>query len=116
MLRPERSAFSYTRALFLLTKPASPAMATVQKQSIAVTDSGAGIAPDQLSLIWDRYYKVDRVHRRAMVGTGLGLSIVKHVLDVHGAAYGVESTLGLGSTFWFALTETPPTLDAQAQL
>ncbi len=73
---------------------------------IAVTDSGTGIDPDQLPLIWDRYYKVDRVHRRAMVGTGLGLSIVKHILDAHGAAYGVDSAPGVGSTFWFALRET----------
>lgn len=77
---------------------------------IAVTDTGAGIAADQLPLIWDRYYKVDRVHRRAMVGTGLGLSIVKHILDAHGAAYGVDSTLGVGSTFWFELPETDPEL------
>ena len=74
---------------------------------IAVTDSGAGIAADQLPLIWDRYYKVDRVHRRAMIGTGLGLSIVKQILDAHGAAYGVESTPGEGSTFWFALRTAP---------
>ncbi|MBQ8397058.1 MAG: HAMP domain-containing protein [Clostridia bacterium] len=83
---------------------------------IAVTDNGAGIAPDQLPLIWDRYYKVDRVHRRAMVGTGLGLSIVKHILDAHGAAYGVDSTLGVGSTFWFALDETPPADPDAAEL
>lgn len=75
---------------------------------IAVTDSGEGIAADQLPLIWDRYYKVDRHHRRAMVGTGLGLSIVKHILDAHGAAYGVDSAPGQGSTFWFALRETAP--------
>ncbi|MBR7184081.1 MAG: HAMP domain-containing histidine kinase [Clostridia bacterium] len=75
---------------------------------IAVSDSGAGIAADQLPLIWDRYYKVDRIHRRAMIGTGLGLSIVKHILDAHGAAYGVDSTPGVGSTFWFALPESTP--------
>ena len=75
---------------------------------IAVTDTGAGIPADQLPLIWDRYYKVDRVHRRAMVGTGLGLSIVKQILDAHQAYYGVESCLGQGSTFWFALPACDP--------
>lgn len=70
---------------------------------ISVTDSGAGIPPDQIPLIWDRYYKVDKVHRRAMVGTGLGLSIVKHILEQHNTTYGVESKLGVGSTFWFEL-------------
>ena len=69
----------------------------------SVTDSGAGIAPEELPLIWDRYYKVDKVHRRAMVGTGLGLSIVKSILEAHKATYGVESTVGVGSTFWFEL-------------
>ena len=71
------------------------------KVRISVIDHGVGIAPDQIPLIWDRYYKVDRVHKRAVVGTGLGLSIVKTVLERHGALYGVESKEGEGSTFWF---------------
>ena len=70
---------------------------------ISVIDHGVGIAPDQIPLIWDRYYKVDRVHKRAVVGTGLGLSIVKTVLERHGALYGVESKEGRGSTFWFEI-------------
>ncbi len=70
---------------------------------ISVTDSGVGIEADQIPLIWDRYYKIDKVHRRAMVGTGLGLSIVKHILEQHNTTYGVESKLGVGSTFWFEL-------------
>ena len=68
-----------------------------------VTDTGEGIEPDKLDLIWDRYYKVDKVHKRAAVGTGLGLSIVKNNLSIHGAKYGVISTPGEGSTFWFSL-------------
>ena len=70
---------------------------------VSVTDSGVGIPADQIPLIWDRYYKIDKVHRRAMVGTGLGLSIVKHILEQHESTYGVESKLGEGSTFWFEL-------------
>ena len=70
---------------------------------IGVTDTGEGIAKDEIPQIWDRYYKVDKVHRRAMIGTGLGLSIVKGVLELHNAAYGVESQIGCGSTFWFEL-------------
>ena len=73
------------------------------KVRVSVIDHGAGIAEDQIPLIWDRYYKVDRVHKRAVVGTGLGLSIVKTVLERHGAAYGVQSRVGEGSTFWFEL-------------
>ncbi len=70
---------------------------------VSVIDHGVGIAPDQIPLIWDRYYKVDRVHKRAVVGTGLGLSIVKTVLERHGALYGVDSEVGKGSAFWFEL-------------
>ncbi|MBQ8415576.1 MAG: HAMP domain-containing histidine kinase [Clostridia bacterium] len=70
---------------------------------ISVRDTGEGIEADQIPLIWDRYYKVDKVHRRAMIGTGLGLSIVKEILELHGAAYGVNSTVGEGSEFWFEL-------------
>ena len=67
-------------------------------------------------MIWDRYYKVDRVHRRAMVGTGLGLAIVKGVLELYGDAYGVESKLGEGSTFWFDLPVAPTELRAEEVL
>ena len=70
---------------------------------VEVIDHGEGIEPEKLELIWDRYYKVDKTHRRAVVGTGLGLSIVKSVLEMHNAKYGVESAVGEGSTFWFEL-------------
>ena len=81
---------------------------------VSVTDQGEGIPPDKLQDIWDRYYKVDREHRRAQVGTGLGLSIVKNVLDLHGGAYGVISQLGQGSTFWFELETAPEPEEAAA--
>ena len=70
---------------------------------ISVADTGVGIPRDQIPLIWDRYYKIDKVHRRAAVGTRLGLSIVKGILRMHNAAYGVESCEGHGSVFWFEL-------------
>ena len=70
---------------------------------ISVKDTGDGINEEDIPYIWDRYYKVDKVHRRATVGTGLGLSIAKDVLEAHGATYGVESELKNGSTFWFEL-------------
>ena len=71
---------------------------------ISISDTGEGIQEEDIPLIWDRYYKVDKVHRRAMIGTGLGLSIVKEILEKHQATYGVESILGQGSTFWFELS------------
>lgn len=74
-----------------------------KKVRIEVTDHGEGIPADKLEYIWDRYYKVDKQHKRGVIGTGLGLSIVKGILDSHNARYGVRSTLGKGSTFWFEL-------------
>jgi signal transduction histidine kinase len=73
------------------------------KVRIEVTDHGEGISEDKLQYIWDRYYKVDKVHKRGVIGTGLGLSIVKRILDLHNARYGVKSKVGSGSTFWFEL-------------
>ena len=73
------------------------------KVRISVIDTGDGILDEQIPYIWDRYYKVDKVHRRATVGTGLGLSIAKDVLIAHNAKYGVESKAQNGSVFWFEL-------------
>ena len=70
---------------------------------IEVIDTGEGIDDADLPYIWDRYYKVDRVHKRANIGSGLGLSIVKTILKQHNALYGVSSIPGKGSTFWFEL-------------
>lgn len=70
---------------------------------IEVVDRGEGIAPDDLKYIWDRYYRVDREHKSAVVGSGLGLAIVKNVLVLHNARFGVKSGVGIGSTFWFEL-------------
>ncbi len=70
---------------------------------VAVADDGEGIPKERIEQIWDRYYRVDAVHKRAVMGTGLGLSIVKSVLEAHNARYGVESALGVGSVFWFEL-------------
>lgn len=73
------------------------------KVRIEVTDTGEGIAKENLPYIWDRYYKVDKTHKRAAIGTGLGLSIVQNILKAHNATYGVESELHKGSTFWFEM-------------
>lgn len=70
---------------------------------VAVADDGEGIPPDKIDSIWDRYYRVDTVHKRAVMGTGIGLSIVKQALEAHNAKYGVESAVGVGSIFWFEI-------------
>jgi len=70
---------------------------------IEIIDTGDGIDKENLPYIWDRYYKGAKSHKRSVVGTGLGLSIVKSILELHHAQYGVESTTGKGSIFWFEL-------------
>ncbi len=70
---------------------------------IEVVDSGEGISDDKIDYVWERYYKGDKSHRRAVMGTGLGLSIVKNILKQHNANYGVKSQIGKGTTFWFEL-------------
>lgn len=71
--------------------------------SVEVIDGGQGIPAEQLPLIWDRYYKIDKTHRRAVTGTGLGLSIVKKIIQLHQGECGARSELGKGSVFWFSL-------------
>lgn len=66
---------------------------------VEVADHGAGIAKEDLPYIFDRYYRSRS--DAGKVGTGLGLSITKAILQSHGFRFGVNSTLGEGSCFWF---------------
>ncbi|MEG1925277.1 MAG: HAMP domain-containing sensor histidine kinase [Ruthenibacterium sp.] len=66
---------------------------------VEVQDDGAGIAPEDLPHIFDKYYR-SRADA-GKVGTGLGLSITKAILVSHGYDFGVDSEAGKGSTFWF---------------
>ncbi|HEX3021877.1 MAG TPA: HAMP domain-containing sensor histidine kinase [Lachnospiraceae bacterium] len=70
---------------------------------IEVRDKGEGIAKEDIDHVFERYYKGKRKDGKKSSGTGLGLAIVKNILEMHQAAYGVESVLGEGSTFWFEL-------------
>lgn len=66
---------------------------------LSVQDHGAGIAPQHLSRLTERFYRVDAGRSRSMGGTGLGLSIVKHIINRHRGTLNIESQLGQGSTF-----------------
>ncbi|MGI8773717.1 MAG: ATP-binding protein [Actinomycetota bacterium] len=70
---------------------------------VAVQDSGRGIPPDKLGAIFGRFQQVDSSDSRVKGGTGLGLAICKLIVERHGGRMWVESVLGQGSTFWFAL-------------
>lgn len=76
---------------------------TGKKMRCEVIDHGAGIAPDEINHVWERYYKSSTHHVRPTDGSGLGLSIVKEILTLHKANYGVNSKVGKGSTFWFEM-------------
>ena len=79
----------------------------LKKQSrqvkVSVIDYGCGIAAEDLEHIWDRYYRGSSNMVRSVEGSGLGLSICKEILSLHKSDFGVDSTPGKGSTFWFKL-------------
>lgn len=77
---------------------------------VSISDTGAGIHPEDIPLIWERYYKPYKKGDRKGMGTGLGLSIVKAILVAHEVDYGVESELEHGTTFWFEMQKLPPQL------
>lgn len=70
---------------------------------VKITDTGKGIKKDDLVHIWDKYYHNEKKHQRNAIGTGLGLSIVKNALESHGYKYGVDTTEGKGTTFYFII-------------
>lgn len=71
---------------------------------VEVEDHGPGIPPEDLPYLFDRYYRARQDAGKA--GTGLGLSITKAILQQHGFAFGVNSAVGQGSTFWFEMCDT----------
>ena len=70
-----------------------------EKPVVTVEDTGIGISEEDQKRIFERFYRVDKSHSKAIGGTGLGLSIVKHGTMFLGADMKVESTLGEGSKF-----------------
>lgn len=77
-----------------------------------VRDTGRGIPSDKLSMIFERFYRVDKARSRETGGTGLGLSIVKHIILLHHGKVWAQSELGKGTTIWFRL----PCVGGQGQV
>jgi len=71
--------------------------------SLSVSDMGAGIEPEHLPRIFERFYRVDKARSREVGGTGLGLAIVKHIVEAHGSKIVVTSEVGKGTAFSFEL-------------
>jgi two-component system sensor histidine kinase BaeS len=67
--------------------------------TIAVADTGPGIAEEDLPHVFERFWRADKVRGREAGGTGLGLPIARQLAEQHGATLGVESVPGRGSSF-----------------
>jgi two-component system phosphate regulon sensor histidine kinase PhoR len=87
----------------------------INRLSLSFTDNGLGIAPQHLSRLTERFYRVDSSRGTSTGGTGLGLAIVKHVLLRHEASLDITSELGQGSTFTciFPSHKLPTTTDCE---
>ncbi len=70
---------------------------------IIVRDTGAGIPPDQVARVFDKFYQADNQSSARAAGTGLGLAIVKQIVDAHAGTITCESTQGVGTTFSITL-------------
>jgi signal transduction histidine kinase len=75
--------------------------------SISVRDTGAGIAPEHLPYLFERFYRTDASRARATGGTGLGLAIVKQLVEAHGGRVAIASQPGAGARFTFSLPVAP---------
>ncbi len=92
----------------LITVTGEVISAKTTKLRVSVQDTGDGIPPDKIDLLFRKFSQVDGSTTRKHGGTGLGLAISKQLVDLMGGSSGVNSTLGQGSTFWF---EVPLLLD-----
>jgi signal transduction histidine kinase len=70
---------------------------------VAVSDTGAGISEADQDMIFEEFQQADSSSTKQKGGTGLGLSIAKRIVEMHGGRIWVESSPGIGSTFWFTL-------------
>jgi signal transduction histidine kinase len=81
---------------------------TVGEVEVSVRDTGIGIAPEDQAKIFEEFQQVGRPSDRSREGTGLGLTLAKRFIELHGGRIWIESQLGVGTTFTFAIPVTGP--------
>jgi len=81
---------------------------TKKKVLVRISDNGEGIEEQNISRLFERFYRVDKSGARSEGGSGLGLAIVKHIIEAHKEKIYVESEFGIGSEFSFTLKKTHP--------
>ena len=75
--------------------------------AISVSDAGPGIPDQDLSRVFERFYRVDKSRARDPGGTGLGLAIVKHLVELHGGEVRAANRAGGGAEFTLTLPAGP---------
>jgi signal transduction histidine kinase/DNA-binding response OmpR family regulator/streptogramin lyase len=96
----------------LVTVECAEQVAGSPRIRVSVLDTGLGIPPEKMGLLFEKFSQVDGSNTRRFGGTGLGLAISKQLVTLMGGSIGVESRMGEGSAFWF---ELPLRIDEQSQ-
>ena len=102
----ERAIHNFVSNALLHTPENTRVVVSVKVQDsgrvkVSVFDSGSGIRQEDIPHLFDKYYRARKDEGRS--GSGLGLAIVKSIMENHNFRYGVESTEGLGTEFWFEI-------------
>jgi signal transduction histidine kinase/ActR/RegA family two-component response regulator len=109
--RLQQALLNYAGNAIKFTEAGSVTLRVVMEEDLAdsvrvrfeVRDTGIGIAPEKLELLFSAFEQADKSIARKYGGTGLGLAITRKLAEVMGGAAGAESTPGVGSTFWFTV-------------
>ena len=106
----EKIVFNLLTNAFKYTEPGGSIVLVVRMDGddvrVMVEDTGCGIAPEDLGKVFEPFSQLDASQEVGFDGSGIGLSLVKKLADGMGCDYGVDSTLGKGSSFWFTLPRT----------
>jgi CheY-like chemotaxis protein len=103
----------YLEAMQLTQEPDKSQEPDQKYMRITVTDTGIGIAPENIQKLFKPFIQIDSALNRKYEGTGLGLSLVKQIVELHGGRVGLTSELGVGSCFTVEFPINNPDLSIQ---